>query len=50
MNAEGLNDMFCFQSTKRLLTYYNVMTMTAMLILNNSSSLKEKQDDRYDKN
>jgi hypothetical protein len=28
--------------------YYNVMTMTVMVILNSSSSLKEKQDDRYD--
>jgi hypothetical protein len=27
--------------------YYNVMTMTVMVILNSSSSLKEKQDDRY---
>jgi hypothetical protein len=31
-----------------LLMYYNVMTMTVMVILNSVSSLKEKQDDRYD--
>jgi hypothetical protein len=34
-------------NTKRLLMYYNVMTMTVMVSLN-SSSLKERQDDRYD--
>jgi hypothetical protein len=34
-------------NTKRLLMYYNVMTMTVMVILN-SCSLKEKQNDRYD--
>jgi hypothetical protein len=28
--------------------YHNVMTMTVMVIVNASSSLKEKQDDRYD--
>jgi hypothetical protein len=28
--------------------YYKVMTMTVMAILNSCSSLKEKQDDRYD--
>jgi hypothetical protein len=35
-------------NTKRLLMYYNVMTMTVMVSLNVSSSLKERQDDRYD--
>jgi hypothetical protein len=35
-------------NTRRLLMYYNVMTMTVMAILHSSSSLKEKQDDRYD--
>jgi hypothetical protein len=41
--------MFCLQTTqRRLLMYYNVMTMTVMVILNASSSLKEKQDNRYD--
>jgi hypothetical protein len=32
---------------KRLLMYYDAMTMTIMVILN-SCSLKENQDDRYD--
>jgi hypothetical protein len=32
----------------RLLMYYNLMAMTVMVILNACSSLKEKQDDRYD--
>jgi hypothetical protein len=35
-------------NTKRLLMYYNVLTMTVMVILDCFSSLKEKQDDRYD--
>jgi hypothetical protein len=35
-------------NTKRLLMYYNVMTMTVMVILNCFFSLKEQQDDRYD--
>jgi hypothetical protein len=34
--------------TMRLLMYYNVMTMTVMVILNSSSSLKQKQNDRDD--
>jgi hypothetical protein len=34
-------------NTKRLLMYYNVMTMTVMVILKFCSSLKEKQDVRY---
>jgi hypothetical protein len=33
-------------NTKRLLMYYNVTTMTVMVILNSCSSLKEKHDDR----
>jgi hypothetical protein len=40
--------MFCSDNTKRLLMYYNVLTMTVMVILISFSSLKEKQDDRYD--
>jgi hypothetical protein len=28
--------------------YYNILTMTIMVILTYCSSLKEKQDDRYD--
>jgi hypothetical protein len=34
-------------NTKRLLMYYNVMTMTVMVILS-SCSVKEKQDARYE--
>jgi hypothetical protein len=49
-NAYGLNDMFCLQTTQsRLLMYFKVMTMTVMVILN-SCSLKENQDDRYNQN
>jgi hypothetical protein len=33
-------------NTKRLQMYYNVMTMTVLVIV--TCSLKEKQDDRYD--
>jgi hypothetical protein len=37
-------------NTKRLLMYYNVITMTIMVILNSCSCLKgkPKKDDRYD--
>jgi hypothetical protein len=35
-------------NTKQLLMYYNVVTLTIKVILNASSSVKEKQDDRYD--
>jgi hypothetical protein len=34
--------LLCSDNTKRLLMYYNVMTMTIMVILNSCSSLKEK--------
>jgi hypothetical protein len=40
--------MLSSDNTKRLLMYYNVMTMTVMEILNACPSLKEKQDDSYD--
>jgi hypothetical protein len=39
--------MLSSDNTKRLLMYYNVITMTVMEILN-ACPLNEKQDDSYD--
>jgi hypothetical protein len=50
LNERVMTERYVLSSdnTKRLLMYYNIMTMTIMVILNSCSSLKEKQDDRYD--